>query len=53
MKQWYEQLFENYSKKYDEESFVQGTEGECDFILVVVQADMPSNCLKEDIQLKD
>ena len=32
MKQWYEQLFENYSKKYDEESFVQGTQGECDFI---------------------
>lgn len=32
MKQWYEQLFENYSRKYDEESFVQGTEGECDFI---------------------
>ena len=32
MKQWYEQLFENYSKKYDEESFTQGTMGECDFI---------------------
>lgn len=32
MKQWYEQLFENYSKKYDEESFTQGTIGECDFI---------------------
>lgn len=32
MKQWYEQLFDNYSRKYDEESFVQGTEGECDFI---------------------
>ena len=32
MKQWYEQLFENYSRKYDEESFVQGTQGECDFI---------------------
>ena len=32
MKQWYEQLFENYSRKYDEESFVQGTVGECDFI---------------------
>ena len=32
MKQWYEQLFENYSKKYDTESFVQGTMGECDFI---------------------
>ncbi|MEM8672856.1 MAG: class I SAM-dependent methyltransferase [Cyanobacteria bacterium P01_G01_bin.67] len=32
MKQWYEQLFENYSSKYDQESFVQGTQGECDFI---------------------
>jgi len=32
LKQWYEQLFENYSKKYDEESFTQGTKGECDFI---------------------
>lgn len=32
MKQWYEQLFENYSEKYDEESFTQGTMGECDFI---------------------
>lgn len=32
MKQWYEQLFEDYGKKYDEESFTQGTLGECDFI---------------------
>ena len=32
MKQWYEKLFENYSRKYDEESFTQGTVGECDFI---------------------
>ena len=32
MKQWYEQLFENYSEKYDAESYVQGTLGECDFI---------------------
>ena len=32
MKQWYEQLFENYAEKYDAESFVQGTFGECDFI---------------------
>ncbi len=32
MKQWYEQLFENYGEKYDRESFVQGTRGECDFI---------------------
>jgi len=32
MKQWYETLFENYGKKYDSESFSQGTLGECDFI---------------------
>lgn len=32
MKQWYEKLFENYSKKYDNESFTQGTLGECNFI---------------------
>lgn len=32
MKQWYEALFENYAKKYDNECFVQGTLGECDFI---------------------
>src|SRR5215469_14902926 len=31
-KQWYEALFENYAKKYDNESFVQGTIGECDFL---------------------
>jgi len=32
MKQWYEELFENYANKYDKECFVQGTLGECDFI---------------------
>ena len=32
MKQWYESLYENYSRKYDKEPFVQGTVGECDFI---------------------
>ena len=32
MKQWYEELFENYGIKYDNESFTQGTIGECDFI---------------------
>ena len=32
MKQWYEELFENYGVKYDRESFVRGTIGECDFI---------------------
>ncbi len=31
-KQWYEALFENYSRKYDNEIFTQGTIGECDFI---------------------
>lgn len=31
-KQWYEILFENYGQKYDQEGFVQGTIGECDFI---------------------
>jgi 2-polyprenyl-3-methyl-5-hydroxy-6-metoxy-1,4-benzoquinol methylase len=32
MKQWYEELFENYGKKYDSEEFTKGTIGECDFI---------------------
>ena len=32
MKQWYESLFENYAKSYDNEIFVKGTAGECDFI---------------------
>ncbi len=32
MKPWYETLFENYGKKYDNESFTQGTIGECDFL---------------------
>ncbi|MBS3902623.1 MAG: class I SAM-dependent methyltransferase [Dethiobacter sp.] len=32
MKQWYEQLFDNYGNQYDKECFTQGTAGECDFI---------------------
>lgn len=32
MNPWYEELFENYAKKYDQECFTQGTLGECDFI---------------------
>lgn len=32
MKPWYEELFENYGMKYDNENFAQGTMGECDFI---------------------
>jgi SAM-dependent methyltransferase len=39
MKQWYELLFENYAHKYDGESFVQGTVGECDFIEREIQND--------------
>ncbi len=31
-KQWYEALFENYARQYDNEVFTQGTVGECDFI---------------------
>ncbi|MBK9359575.1 MAG: class I SAM-dependent methyltransferase [Bacteroidales bacterium] len=31
-KQWYEQLFENYGSKYEQENFTRGTTGECDFI---------------------
>jgi ubiquinone/menaquinone biosynthesis C-methylase UbiE len=31
-KQWYEALFENYAEHYDNETFTQGTPGECDFI---------------------
>jgi len=32
MKHWYQELFENYAKKYDQESFTQGTLQEVDFI---------------------
>ena len=32
MKQWYEEFFENYALKYENESFTKGTIGECDFI---------------------
>ncbi len=39
MKQWYESLFEDYAHKYDNEPFVQGTVGECDFIEQEVKRD--------------
>ena len=29
---WYVSLFKNYAEHYDNESFTQGTLGECDFI---------------------
>jgi 2-polyprenyl-3-methyl-5-hydroxy-6-metoxy-1,4-benzoquinol methylase len=32
MKQWYEELFNNYALKYENEVFTKGTVGECNFI---------------------
>lgn len=37
MTQWYEQLFENYANKYEEEPFTKGTSGEVDFIEKEIQ----------------
>jgi 2-polyprenyl-3-methyl-5-hydroxy-6-metoxy-1,4-benzoquinol methylase len=31
MKEWYEELFQDYSEKYEKESFTLGTKGEVDF----------------------
>ena len=45
MKQWYEELFENYGMKYDRESFVQGTIGECDFIEQEINYDKTTRIL--------
>ena len=39
MRQWYEELFENYAVTYDRECFVQGTSGECDFIEKEIKRD--------------
>jgi 2-polyprenyl-3-methyl-5-hydroxy-6-metoxy-1,4-benzoquinol methylase len=39
MKQWYEELFENYAEGYDRESFTQGTVQEVDFIEQVIGYD--------------
>ena len=38
-KQWYESLFENYGRKYDNENFTRGTVGECDFIETELKSD--------------
>jgi SAM-dependent methyltransferase len=45
MKQWYESLFENYARTYDRECFVQGTQGECDFIEQELGRDKSLNIL--------
>ena len=39
MKPWYEELFENYAVTYDNEVFVKGTSGECDFIEKEIASD--------------
>lgn len=44
-KQWYEELFENYGEKYDNESFAQGTLGECDFLEREIDFDKTINIL--------
>jgi SAM-dependent methyltransferase len=38
-KQWYESLFENYGRKYDQEIFTRGTAGECDFLETELHSD--------------
>ena len=45
MKQWYEELFENYAIKYDQEGFTKGTIGECDFIEQEISYDKTINIL--------
>ncbi len=39
MKQWYQELFENYAKTYDNETYTQGTAQEVDFIEAEIHYD--------------
>jgi len=45
MKQWYEELFENYAETYDTEKFTKGTIGECDFIEKEINYDKTAKIL--------
>lgn len=45
MKQWYEELFANYGQKYDQESFAQGTLGECNFLEQEISYDKTTRIL--------
>ena len=47
MKQWYEELYQDYGVQYDRESFTQGTIGECDFL--EQEIDYNKNCKILDI----
>jgi len=45
LKQWYEELFANYGQKYDQESFAQGTLGECNFLEQEISHDKTTRIL--------
>jgi 2-polyprenyl-3-methyl-5-hydroxy-6-metoxy-1,4-benzoquinol methylase len=45
MKQWYEELFENYGLQYDREPFTHGASGECDFIEQEIRHDKQARIL--------
>jgi 2-polyprenyl-3-methyl-5-hydroxy-6-metoxy-1,4-benzoquinol methylase len=45
MKQWYEELFNNYGRTYDNEAFTQGTVGECDFVEKEIRFDKEARIL--------
>jgi 2-polyprenyl-3-methyl-5-hydroxy-6-metoxy-1,4-benzoquinol methylase len=45
MKQWYEELFDNYAATYDTEVFTKGTTGECDFIEKEINYDKTTTIL--------
>jgi SAM-dependent methyltransferase len=45
MKQWYEELFQDFADNYDRESFTSGTSGEVDFIEREINFDKKSSIL--------
>ena len=45
MSSWYKELFENYARTYDKESFTQGTIGEVDFIEQEINFDKSTKIL--------
>jgi 2-polyprenyl-3-methyl-5-hydroxy-6-metoxy-1,4-benzoquinol methylase len=45
MKQWYEELFNDYAEKYDKESYTAGTSGEVDFFEKEISFDKTARIL--------
>lgn len=45
MRPWYEELFSNYARRYDTETFTAGTVGECDFIEAEIGRDRSKRIL--------